>query len=127
MHVVWVSLSLLTVTALMILGFLLGEGPLLVHLLPSVLVGAPITLLVAALIWFNGRVSLSITTAGIEYRGHFSTQWVPWADIAIMRSSQDWYDKGATEIVTISGQQIRARFTASDMSHSGTNHPARSR
>lgn len=122
MHVLWTAILVVPLPVLILLAVLRrpssGDGGsdnaarLLVDLAIGVGLWLPLGLLLAAVLWFNSRAMLTISTAGIETRGALGTRSFPWQDLRVVEVSDDWYYRGATCLVTTGGERVLLRFTA---------------
>lgn len=62
--------------------------------------------------WRSIRLAMVITTDGIAVRGHVRDHWIPWAEVAVIETSDHWYWVRATRIVTTSGRRVDPAVTA---------------
>ncbi|MEE1617148.1 hypothetical protein [Brachybacterium sp. J153] len=60
----------------------------------------------------QSRMALVVRTAGIEVRGAWRDHWIPWERVARIETSEHWYWRRATQIVTVDGERIIATVTS---------------
>lgn len=59
----------------------------------------------------SSRMALVVRTAGIEVRGAWRDRWIPWERVARVETSDHWYWRRATQIVTVDGERVIATVT----------------
>lgn len=64
------------------------------------------------LMWRSLRMAMRVSTRGIEVRGLLRDHWIPWEQVARVETSDHWYWRRATRIVTTDGRRVDAVVTA---------------
>ena len=108
------TILLVTVAALVLMAVLavdlepLGRAGLAVIAVLIALVAAPLLVLLAR----AQRLAMLVRTGGIEVRGYLRDRWLPWERVAVIETSDSWYWRRATRIVTVDGKRVTALITS---------------
>lgn len=85
----------------------LGRAGLVVVAVLLLLLSAPLL----ALTLRSRRLAMTVRAGGIEVRGYLRDRWLPWEGIAVIETSEHWYWRRATRIVTVDGERVTPLIT----------------